>query len=244
MLYSGGMMLNDVADVKWDRANRPERPLPSGRISVPVAIAVTAALMIGGAALCVLGAAACVWLTSALVGAIIFYDFLHKPWRGSVFVMGSCRTLLCLVAASAAAEHLNVRDHHEVIAKAIALGGYIVGITLFARHEAAPGKSSRWEFIIARLGLGLPPVVGITYVALHRDPVAGLFVLPVILVLGAGIRLAVNDKASIGKAVGLLLAGIVLVDALAVATVSPAAALAFLVAYPLVRLWQKSVAPT
>jgi hypothetical protein len=39
--------------------------------------------------------------------------------------MGSCRTLLCLVAASAAADPLNFSDHYEVILKAVALGGYV-----------------------------------------------------------------------------------------------------------------------
>src|SRR5262245_42928808 len=33
LVYTGGMFLNDAADAKWDRANRPERPIPTGRIS-------------------------------------------------------------------------------------------------------------------------------------------------------------------------------------------------------------------
>src|ERR1700742_2288144 len=32
LLYTGGMILNDAADVRYDRTQRPERPIPSGRI--------------------------------------------------------------------------------------------------------------------------------------------------------------------------------------------------------------------
>lgn len=244
LLYIAGMILNDIADVKWDRMHRPERPIATGQIKLPAAIAVVLVFFAGGFVLCVQGATACPWLTSALIAAIVFYDFLHKPWRGSVFVMGSCRTLLALVAASAAAEHLNFEEHHEIIFKAIALGGFVTGITLFARHEAAPQKSSWWEFAVARIGLGLPLMTGIIYFAWHRSPVGGLFVLPLVFVIGSAIRLAMQNKSSIGPAVGLLLAGIVLVDALAVSTASPLAAFAFVAAFPLVRLWQRVVAPT
>ena len=34
LMYMAGMVLNDVFDVEVDRAERPERPLPSGRIAV------------------------------------------------------------------------------------------------------------------------------------------------------------------------------------------------------------------
>ena len=33
-LYFGGMVLNDVFDAKLDAVERPERPIPSGRISL------------------------------------------------------------------------------------------------------------------------------------------------------------------------------------------------------------------
>src|SRR5688500_10764621 len=33
-LYIGGMYLNDAFDVEFDRVNRPERPIPSGLITV------------------------------------------------------------------------------------------------------------------------------------------------------------------------------------------------------------------
>ena len=51
--YAAGMVLNDVYDVAIDRAERPERPLPSGAIAVRRAAAVGNLLMaVGAAAAC------------------------------------------------------------------------------------------------------------------------------------------------------------------------------------------------
>ncbi|MFM8413477.1 MAG: UbiA family prenyltransferase, partial [Planctomycetota bacterium] len=60
-MYAAGMVLNDVCDAELDRRERPERPLPSGAITVPTAAAVGWAFLAVGAALS--GAAA--WLVSS-----------------------------------------------------------------------------------------------------------------------------------------------------------------------------------
>ena len=49
---------------------------------------------------------------------------------------------------------------------------------------------------------------------------------------------------AIGKAVGILLAGIAVVDALAVASVSIQLALAFVALTPVLRVWQRWIAAT
>ncbi|WP_235934646.1 UbiA family prenyltransferase, partial [Agromyces humi] len=43
-LYSGGMALNDYADRRLDAVERPERPIPSGRISPRRALGVAVAV--------------------------------------------------------------------------------------------------------------------------------------------------------------------------------------------------------
>ena len=72
-----------------------------------------------------------------VLAAIVVYDLYHKPWPGSVFIMGSCRTLLYLAAASAVTGALGLSSHAEVIVKAVALGGFVVGVSLAARSESA-----------------------------------------------------------------------------------------------------------
>ena len=74
-LYAAGMVLNDVCDVDLDRRERPERPLPSGRIAVG---------------------------TAALTAAVWLYDRHAKatPWGPTA--MGLCRSLAWLVGMTAA----------------------------------------------------------------------------------------------------------------------------------------------
>ena len=47
-LYSGGMALNDVADASRDAFERPERPIPSGRISRSTATLIASSLLVLG----------------------------------------------------------------------------------------------------------------------------------------------------------------------------------------------------
>lgn len=48
MLYLGGMVLNGILDRNVDAVERPERPIPSGRIPLRVAWTVAVVLMLGG----------------------------------------------------------------------------------------------------------------------------------------------------------------------------------------------------
>ena len=67
--------LNQIADVATDRINRPERPLPSGRMSVRQAWALTIALLaaaIAAAAPCGTAYLACVLLTVPVTAAYSF----------------------------------------------------------------------------------------------------------------------------------------------------------------------------
>ena len=47
-LYLAGMVLNDVFDVEVDRVERPERPVPSGEVSLPTARIIGFALLLVG----------------------------------------------------------------------------------------------------------------------------------------------------------------------------------------------------
>jgi len=251
LLYTGGMILNDAADVAFDRANRPERPIPSGRIRAITAWLIGLGMMALGYAAFIWGAEACTWLTGCLVVAILAYDLYHKPWAGSVFVMGSCRTLLYLSAASAVTGTLNWNEYHEVIVKAIALGAYIVGLSLCARNEsaaapAAPSGRRRFTFTgaVGIFGLFLPVVAGVWYGGWYQS----WLVIPFAVILGLLILLALRwmklGGPHIGRAVGLLLASIPLVDGVAVATVSLPAALVCLALVQPLRLWQRKIAAT
>ncbi len=101
LLYVAGMALNDAVDASIDQRERPERPIPSGRISRRAAyVFVGTTFSLGLALLAACGPPAlCAGLI--LTAVIIAYDIMHKKRPASVVLMGACRGLVYLVAAAA-----------------------------------------------------------------------------------------------------------------------------------------------
>ena len=243
LLYTGGMILNDAADVKFDREHRKERPIPSGQVSLRAAWVVSIVMLLTGATIAAVTGAS-PKITAFLVGGIVLYDLYHKQWTGSVIIMGACRALLYLMAASAVVP-FNPTGPMLALPYAVALGCYIVGITLSARLEHKKGALPVPMLMLAFALLYTPAIVcAIRFSSAGGSPwlvlVLGVFAL---LVAYATHTLR-KGGAAIGSAVGWLLAGIVVVDALAVANVSPLLALVFVALTPLLRLWQRWVAAT
>lgn len=250
LVYTGGMFLNDAADVKFDREHRAERPIPSGRASLAsVWLAGLIFLAVGGA-LMIFQAGVCPWLTGALVLAILVYDFWHKRWSGSVFVMGSCRTLLFLAVASAPmTDAFDWTHHKEVMLRAIALGGYVTGLSLAARSESKTQSQSTVLNRLGIFGLWLPALTSVVLFLIHGSPRTHwamlLWILPLgFLILSCRRLMRSPPPSNIGRAVGLFLAGIAWVDAMAVSSVSPALSLVFALALPLHLVWQRKIAAT
>jgi len=97
---SNGM--NQIADVETDRVNRPDRPLPSGRMSMRQAWAATLVLLAAAlalAAFCGLGYLACVLLTVPVTAAYSFPPLRTKRlpfWANAT--IATPRGLLLVVA--------------------------------------------------------------------------------------------------------------------------------------------------
>lgn len=152
MMYLAGMVLNDVFDVERDRHQRPDRPLPAGRISLRTARALGFALLVGGVAAAwgvalsplsrgSVGASGLVAL--ALAGCILTYDAGVKATVLGPIFMGACRSLNVLLGASFLAtggERIALAGFppHALIAAA-GIGLYIVGVTWYARRETEVG---------------------------------------------------------------------------------------------------------
>ncbi|MFM2169555.1 MAG: UbiA family prenyltransferase [Verrucomicrobiota bacterium] len=239
LLYTGGMILNDAADAKFDREHRRERPIPSGRVNPTTAWSVAIVLLLAGATLAT-GFGAIPRITAFLVTAIVFYDLYHKQWDGSVIIMGACRTLLYLMAASAVTPAID-----KVFLPALALGGYVVGVTLAARLEHQNGALPPLSALLAFGCLYLPAIVCARGFATGHATLGQLIILGVFAMLVAYATQTMRKGGpGIGKAVGLLLAGIPLVDALAVSSVSLPLAVVFAALVPLLRLWQRWIAAT
>ena len=101
--YAAGLLDNDLADLAEDRAERPNRPLPSGAANPRTVRAVAGLLTVVGFFLAgKLGATALI-VAAAVVIAVGAYNHLtkHLPVFGALN-MGVCRGLSVLLGASAA----------------------------------------------------------------------------------------------------------------------------------------------
>lgn len=149
-LYAAGVALNDVFDVEIDSRERPERPIPSGRI--PLATArrlgwglLVAGIVLAGAAAGLAGSPLTAAIGLLLAGCILFYDRILKRTPLGPFGMGACRMLNVLLGMSACL--LPWGPGHWLAAGAI--GVYIAGVTWLARGETGPG--SRIQLTLATL---------------------------------------------------------------------------------------------
>jgi heme O synthase-like polyprenyltransferase len=209
-LYVGGMLLNDAFDADVDARERPERPIPSGRVSRREVFAIGLVLLAIGilsiAAASVLGVIAHgvgpTLAAIATAAAVVVYNRWHKgrPW--SPVVMGLCRAGLYAMAALSASGALT----RPVLLAAAALLLYVIGLTHVARFENASTVARIWPalFVLAPLLL-LAPEVRTLRVALC----AALLWVWIVY----GLSLARRGGRNIPRAVVSLIAGISLVDA-------------------------------
>ncbi len=128
-LYAGGVVLNDVFDAKLDAVERPERPIPSGVVSIKQAATFGAVLMLLGYALAVLVSDISGYIAIILAVTIYVYDGIAKShsFLGPL-VMGLCRGLNLLLGMS-------ILGEIPIIWIAIIPVLYIFAITLISRGE-------------------------------------------------------------------------------------------------------------
>lgn len=150
-MYLAGMALNDVWDRDIDAIERPERPIPSGRVSLSTAKRVGWGLLVAGLALALLasalsGAARPMIVAAPLAALIVGYDAYLKRTPLGPLAMGGCRALNVLLGLSAAPLFA---WHALHLAIAGGLGVYVAGLTWFARNEAS--ESRRPQLALAAL---------------------------------------------------------------------------------------------
>lgn len=156
-LYLGGMVLNDVFDAEIDASERPQRPIPSGRISRKSATILGWCLIAFALVIAVhFSQHSEQWRTTivafTLAGCVVLYDSGAKYTFAGPLVMGGCRTLNVLLGMSLATDPGSplLRGWNPVEwAIALAVGLYIAGIAWIARGE----EKSIWRQRAVRLAL-------------------------------------------------------------------------------------------
>nr|MBA2450371.1 UbiA family prenyltransferase [Chloroflexota bacterium] len=93
-LYAAGVVLNDYFDRDLDRVERPERPVPSGRVTPRSALLLGGGLLGLGCLLALAAGAVSGLVALLLATCIVLYDARGKrvPYVGSLN-MGACRFL-------------------------------------------------------------------------------------------------------------------------------------------------------
>jgi 4-hydroxybenzoate polyprenyltransferase len=156
-LYGGGVVFNDICDAALDAVERPERPIPSGRVSLTGAIALGTALLLVG-----IIAAAMVSNLSAILASIVavtalLYDKYgkHHTFLGPLN-MGACRSANLLLGVSAIPEAVSDRWYLAVIPVV-----YIAAITAISRGEVRGGNKTTGIIAIALIGIVISSVLGL-----------------------------------------------------------------------------------
>jgi 4-hydroxybenzoate polyprenyltransferase len=187
-IYLAGMALNDWFDVELDRRERPQRPLPSGRVPVSHASFIGAGLLVVGVACAAVASAvsrsvASINVALLLVVSVLAYDGLLKSTFLGPLVMGLCRALNVLLGMSSVPGAIWLFGAEGEQSRlgtmaAAALGLYVMGVTRFASREATPGArldltSTTIGFNLGLLLMAMVPQFSRGWLAVHGIDPAG-----------------------------------------------------------------------
>jgi 4-hydroxybenzoate polyprenyltransferase len=193
LLYLSGMVLNDVFDAEADTSDRPDRPIPSSRVSVKAASALGWGMLTGGLAIAwYLSFSVNDWrpgvVATLLAACILLYDGALKRTRLAPLVMGECRTLNVLLGMSL----MLIPWGKAEILIAIGIGIYIMGVTIFARTDARISTRTRLTsgFIVLLSGVAI--VAAVPWQTVDRPPLA--IILPGWYLLWAAVALIIGRR--------------------------------------------------
>jgi 4-hydroxybenzoate polyprenyltransferase len=162
VLYAFGLMSNDIVDFKVDARERPQRPLPSRRISPVTAIVVALTLGCVGPFLAWLANVNALDCAVVLFLVIVLYNTMMKD--SALFgplMLGLCRGLNLLLGAAAFLPVLPAGQHGAPLANMIGVGVaavvlmlYIGIVSALAQREVETGRAG----LIGALLRGLLPL--------------------------------------------------------------------------------------
>lgn len=213
-LYSAGMALNDYFDYQIDLKERPQRPIPSGRIKRQEALCLGIFFLIAGIVAAYYVRPASFIISLLLAAFILSYNMGLKkhPWLGPVS-MGGCRYLNLLLGLSV----LPLSAGLFMIP--LLTGIFIFGVTALSSQETKVKGSSFPVFVSAGSIAVVYALYWLFFITdlLSQKPGLILCTLWTILLLVYLLRLIKKRSArDIQKAVKLLIIFLVLLDGIIV----------------------------
>ena len=157
-LYAGGVTLNDYFDRRVDAVERPERPIPSGRVPPAAAASLGFGLLAAGVAAACVATVAAGAVAACIAALVLAYDTWTKHHRilGPI-TMGLCRALNLLLGVAAVPPAIE-------FARPIALVPlvYIATVTALSRGEVRGGGQRVAGFALISLSFVLAALAAIT----------------------------------------------------------------------------------
>jgi 4-hydroxybenzoate polyprenyltransferase len=130
------MAANDWADRELDAAVRPERPIPSGRVSAPAALGIAAGLTAAGLAVAArAGGARALAVAVPLAAAVWAYDLRAKNTAAGPAGMAACRALDVLLGATPG-------DPVRALPAALVVAAHTYTVTELSRREVSGSDSA------------------------------------------------------------------------------------------------------
>lgn len=156
-LYGGGVVMNDVFDAELDAVERPERPIPSGKVSKTSAAAWGIfLLLIGIGAAFMLNTTAGVLAIAIAVAAVVYDRFgKHHSFFGPLN-MGLCRGLNLLLGVSVLPDQLQAWAWAGLVPVV-----YIAAITMISQGEVHGGNTRALRFAGLLYGLVIASIAAI-----------------------------------------------------------------------------------
>lgn len=209
-LYGGGVVLNDVFDAKLDAIERPERPIPSGKVPLQSATFMGISLLVLG----VISAGLFSLLSAEIAIVIAFLTVLynrfakHSPVFGPL-TMGLCRGGNLLLGMSAVRTSLPEWGWLALVPIA-----YIGAITLISQDEVHGGKR-RSLYIAASLYTSVHAIQFLVAANQENGPMALLLIALHALLVGFPLWKALQNPIgpNIGKAVKAGVLSLIVMDA-------------------------------
>ncbi|GAA0474578.1 UbiA family prenyltransferase [Halococcus dombrowskii] len=235
LLYAGGTTLNDYFDAAIDARERPERPIPSGRIPRRTAGALGAALLIGGVLVALVAAGPRAGLFAAALATVIaLYDGVLKGSPAGFLAMGSARGLDVLLGTAAGTTAATAALPAWALAIPVVITLYIAAVTYMADNEAT--TTERGAVAAAAAGV-LLAVLGVLAAVVTTGPSLVRTAFAVGLIGGflvwtgraLGPAYATPRPDTVGPAVGTCILALVVLDAAFAALAGVEWALAVLV---------------
>jgi 4-hydroxybenzoate polyprenyltransferase len=248
------MALNDFADCDLDAVERPERPIPSGRVAPGEALALAAGLTATGLGLAAAaGGRRALRVAAPLAATVWAYDLAAKRTAAGPAAMALARGLDVLLGAGG-------RTPRAAL-PALALAGHTAGVTVLSRGEVHGGSRRAARAALA----GTAGAAGVAVLAALRRPgrlrppalpeggarrvagaalAAGAYAATVGRAQAAAVR-SPADAPTVRAATGAGVRGCIgLQSALLAGAGAPVAAALVAAAGPLARLASKVVSPT